>query len=339
MAPATTVAPAAVERDAPTLFTRHHRGRGLGTSLRCQTPNEWVDGSNQQVGGSNEWVDGSTHRVARSNDWVEGSTYWVAGSERTGRRVQRTGSRSKRAASRLYPLVGEPKRLGGGVYPLLRPFKRSSLAENRVVRRRPLLVRPAIRVVVERNRLARPPLGTGERLRMAVEREIRGAEDHRPVEDGQHLLLAAGHVPVPQLQMAAVLLLPILVQVDQQVQTAVQLEQRVPVEIHVDFQEAAGLDLVRPGPAVVRIGDQPFDAGERPQELEQRRRIHLIKKELDARPQGILVPVAELLLRGVVELAPGDLVRTREIVQNLLQDLVRKEVVQDDVGERPRVHV
>src|SRR3954453_6667419 len=85
------------------------------------------------------------------------------------------------------------------------------LPEDRVVRRRALLGRPAVGVVVERDRLAAPPRRAGERLRMAVVGEVRGAEDHRAVEHRQDLPLAAGHVAVPQLELPSILLPPVLV--------------------------------------------------------------------------------------------------------------------------------
>src|SRR6476469_10044629 len=55
-------------------------------------------------------------------------------------------------------------------YPSL-PVMLVGLLEDRVVRRRPLLLGPAVRVVVERDRLAAPPLRAGEGPGVAMERE------------------------------------------------------------------------------------------------------------------------------------------------------------------------
>src|SRR5688500_9352606 len=105
-----------------------------------------------------------------------------------------------------------------------------SLPEDRVVGSRPFIVRAAVAVVVEGDRLAAHPLRAGERLRVAVEGEVGGAEHHRPVVERQDLVLAALDVAVPEFEMPAVLLLPIAVQVDQEIEPAVEPQLGVPVE-------------------------------------------------------------------------------------------------------------
>jgi hypothetical protein len=171
---------------------------------------------------------------------------------------------------------------------------------------------------------------------MTVQGEIRGAEDDGAVEDGQDLPLAARHVAIPQLEMPPVLLLPVLVEVDEQVEPAIELQQGVPVEVHVHLEEAAGKDLMRPRAAVVGVRNEPFDPGQRLQEPQDGGGIHLVEEELQVGRQRRLVPVAELLLGGVVESPPIDLVRPGKLGKDRLQDLVRKQIVDHDVGERLR---
>ena len=174
---------------------------------------------------------------------------------------------------------------------------------------------------------------------MPVERDVRGAEHDRPVEDGRDPPLASGHRAGPQLEMAAILVLPRLVQVDEQVQAPVEVQQRVPVEVDVHLEEPAGHDLMRPRAAEVRIGDQPANPGERLEELQHRGRAHLVEEALEVGAQRRLVPVAELLLRRVVESLPLDLVGAGKLRQHGLQGLLGEEAVDDDVRKRPRGQV
>src|SRR5438132_1385708 len=97
---------------------------------------------------------------------------------------------------------------------------------------------------------------------MAVERRVGRGEDDRAVERREDALPWAARLRVPQLEVAAVLLAPILVQVGQHVRAAVELQLRMDVEVGVHLQEAARLDLVQSAAAEVGIGDQAADAGE-----------------------------------------------------------------------------
>src|SRR5437588_4674175 len=100
-------------------------------------------------------------------------------------------------------------------------------------------------------------------MRMPVIRRVARRKDHRAVENRENSLHAAAPVAVPQLEMAAVLLAPVLVEVDQHVEPPIQLQFGMDVEVGVDFEEAAGLDLMQAAAAEIWIGDQPIDARER----------------------------------------------------------------------------
>src|SRR3954452_11878744 len=97
--------------------------------------------------------------------------------------------------------------------PAALPVPLVGLAEDRIVRRRALRVGPAVRVVVERDRLAAPPRRAGERPRVAVVGEVGGAEHHSTVDHRQAFALAAGHPTVPQLEPPAVFLPPVLIEI------------------------------------------------------------------------------------------------------------------------------
>src|SRR2546421_2493813 len=135
-------------------------------------------------------------------------------------------------------------------------------AEQRPVRRRHLVRGPSVRVVVQREGLAAHSVRAGQRLRVSVVREIRGVEDDAPVEHGKDPLLAGLHIPTPELEVSAVLLLPIAIQVEQEVDPSIEIQAPVVIEIGVDLEEPPARDLVQPTPGEVRVSDEARDAGE-----------------------------------------------------------------------------
>src|SRR5688572_30985212 len=182
-----------------------------------------------------------------------------------------------------------------------------SLPEDRVVGTRPFIVRAAVAVVIEGDRLAAHALGTGERRRVAMKRMVGGAEHDGAVEDRQDPLLTAHHLAIPQLEMAAVFLLPIAVQIDQQIEPAVEAQFGMPIEIGVHLEKAAGQDLVWPGASVVGVRNEAVDPGQRLQELQNRHRVHVQQEITQMLLERRRVAVAELLLGGIVESRPIDL--------------------------------
>src|SRR6202158_316034 len=216
------------------------------------------------------------------------------------------------------------------------PLRVVGFLEDRVVRRGACLFGPAVRVVVEGDGLAGHRLGTGKRRRMAVERGVGGVEDDRAIEERQHPLGAAAHVPVPELEVTAVLRQPVLVEVDDEVEAEGEGPSGMPVEVGVDLEEAAARDLVRSGAAEIGVGDQALDTGQLLQELEDRRGAHLEQKGAQGLAERFLVAVAELLLGGVVELHPMDRLRPRHLGEHRVEDVVGEEAVEHGVREGRR---
>src|SRR5947209_17669498 len=170
--------------------------------------------------------------------------------------------------------------------------------EERVVRRRALRLRPPRRVVVQRYRFPRHPLGCRKRMRMSVKRRIGRRKNHRAVENRQDLLAAGGLIALPKLQMSAVLVAPILVEIHEHVQAAIELQFRMNVEVGVNLQKSARLDLMQAAAAEVRIGDQSLDAGERLQPQQHLERVHVVQKVANGFRDGAgLVMEAEFLFR------------------------------------------
>src|SRR5260370_42137876 len=96
------------------------------------------------------------------------------------------------------------------------------VAKDRVMWRCPLVLRASGGVVVERDGLAGNAGRGAERLGVAMERELARREDHGADEEGRDLLYPTRHRGVPQLEMAAVVVAPVPVELDQHVETAVR---------------------------------------------------------------------------------------------------------------------
>ena len=85
----------------------------------------------------------------------------------------------------------------------------------------------------------------------------------RPVENRLDASHGPRHRRVPQFELTAPLRPPVVIQVHEYVDSAVEAEVRVLVEVGVNVEVAAGHDLVQAAAAVVRVGDQWLvDSGE-----------------------------------------------------------------------------
>ena len=154
--------------------------------------------------------------------------------------------------------------------------------------RGPILGRPDHRVlldteVVEGEGSPRHPFGTGHRLGVAVERRGVRGEDQDPVGDGTDLLDAPLHVGTPQLEITAVLGLPILVEVEQEVgPTLPGAVVGMDGEVGMDIEEPAPGRLVETSSFEGGIGDEIVDAQKVADEGHEARGVEL----LEDRPQG-----------------------------------------------------
>ena len=94
---------------------------------------------------------------------------------------------------------------------------------------------------------------------MSVKRPIQRAEDDATVEQREHLLDALGHRSVPELEVPTVFFLPVFVHVQQKIDSPIQLQRRMHVEVCVNLQKPFSLDLMESAPHKIGIGDQAFD--------------------------------------------------------------------------------
>src|SRR5713226_401565 len=135
--------------------------------------------------------------------------------------------------------------------------------------------------------------------------------------------------------MAAVLLFPILVQVNQHVEPAVELQLRMDVEVGVDLEKPARLDLMQPPTTKVGIRDQPLDSGERFEPQQRLEGVQIVEKIANCfRERASLVRVSELLFLRIVELHPLHGPRVGKVAQDRFEDVRVEESVQDNVRKR-----
>src|SRR5207245_4911863 len=93
--------------------------------------------------------------------------------------------------------------------------------------------------VVEGDRFSGHAFRARESLRVPVERPVRDVEDDGPVVNRRDLPHASGHVGRPELQVTAVLVLPVTVQIYQDVQPSIQRKRAMAAEFCVDPKLAA----------------------------------------------------------------------------------------------------
>src|SRR5579862_3616210 len=147
----------------------------------------------------------------------------------------------------------------------------------------------SIAEVIEGDRTPPYPLRAGQRFRMAVVRKGRCREDGASVEDRQNLLLATGNVLVPELEVTAVFLFPILVQIQEEVQTPVETVCGVVREVDVDAQFSAALDAVEATSHELRVGDQFRNIRQLFQEAQKRSRVQLMNQPADFRRHAVFI--------------------------------------------------
>src|SRR5574338_721641 len=244
------------------------------------------------------------------------------------------GVEHDRGSEPLEHLSAAPRQSASGVIAVV-----PAGLEERAVRASSLLLGSLARVVVQRQRAPGAPLRAAQRYRMPVIRLRRRAEDHATVEDRQNALRASLHLAVPELEVTSVLLAPIRVQVQQQVEATVQTQPPVPVEVGVDLEKAVALDLMQTAADEVRVGNHAVDAGEPLEEFAYRRRIEL-REHVPRRAAHLGLGVRRELGFGTgPESLPIDVPRRGKFLEHLVEDLGRHELVDDGVRKRAGVRV
>ena len=94
-----------------------------------------------------------------------------------------------------------------------------------------------------------------------MERVRPGRETDHAVVGGREFPDLSGHFLVPDLETAAPVLLPVVVEIDQHVQPPFHQHRLVHVEIRMDVEMPAVQRPVNTGPGEIGIRDQSLDAG------------------------------------------------------------------------------
>src|SRR5271154_6708065 len=124
------------------------------------------------------------------------------------------------------------------------------------------VVIPRGSVIVEGDGAPRSARRMINRLRISVEGRGGSVEYDAAVKGRDHARAALSHRAIPDLEASTVFLFPIAIEVDQHVDPAFKVHDRVVIEIRVNTQMAAVRNLVESRAKEVRIGNQPFYARE-----------------------------------------------------------------------------
>jgi hypothetical protein len=123
--------------------------------------------------------------------------------------------------------------------------------------------------------------------------------------------------------MATVLFLPVLVEVNQNVDAAVEIELGVVVEIGVNAELSTRLDLVEASADKVGIGDHALDTGEHFEKLEHGTAVQEEENIAVALRQPFDAIESQLLFIGIIKLLPLQFFRLGKISQCCLGSLYR----------------
>src|SRR4029078_3110778 len=110
----------------------------------------------------------------------------------------------------------------------------------------------------------------------AVEGEIGRVEDHAAVEGGIDAPHALRHRGIPELELAAPCGLPVPGEVEDEIEPRVEAEPGVVVEVGMDPQASARLEVPQ-APRDVRIGQEALAARELLQELQEDARVEVME--------------------------------------------------------------
>src|SRR5580704_16981274 len=100
--------------------------------------------------------------------------------------------------------------------------------------------------------------------------------------------------------MPPVALLPMLIEIKQQIDPSVQLEVGMPVKVGMDLQKTPARYLMQTPAADIRVGNQSHDAGERAQVFQKRLRVQVVDQVPGDGPEPVLSPRRKLQLLRII---------------------------------------
>ena len=171
---------------------------------------------------------------------------------------------------------------------------------------------------------------------MAVEAVQVSTEDDRAAKERTHSLGALAHVLFPQLELPAVVIVPLLVEIDQQVQTTLDLQLFVDIKVGVDAQVAAALGLVKTAALEIRVRNKAFDAGHLLEEAKEGLAVQL-SEQVSHEPRRNLMWLELIFKPLLIPIEVLFVFVRREIGKDRLQYLAFEEIIDHDVRKRLRV--
>src|SRR5438067_10805220 len=95
------------------------------------------------------------------------------------------------------------------------------------------------------------------------------------------------------------------------------------VEVGVDLQKSAWLDLMQAATTEVRIGNQPLDTRHGFEPQQHLERVHRIQKVADCvRDRALQMGIAEFFLEGIVEVSPLHCVGSWKLPKDAIENSV-----------------
>ncbi len=94
-----------------------------------------------------------------------------------------------------------------------------------------------------------------------MERVVVREEDDAPSKNWENAIGTLSHLFIPELQVASVLFLPVVVEVDENIEAAVDLQEVVLVKVRMDLEKAPPPDLVEAAPLKIGVRDDACDPG------------------------------------------------------------------------------
>lgn len=110
----------------------------------------------------------------------------------------------------------------------------------------------------------------------------------------------------------------------------------MPVEVGMNLEAPAALDLVKAAAFEMRVGDKSVDAGQALKEADECSPVELVEEVAREGWHPRLIEQREFLAVLVLELTPDWVIRPGELIEDTLQHFRGKQIVDDCVRERFR---
>jgi hypothetical protein len=187
--------------------------------------------------------------------------------------------------------------------------------------------------IVKRQRLATITLRTGQSIGMTVVAKIRGIEDDHTIKNRHDSLFTMLHVRIPQFKVTLIVFFSIAIQVQQKVDTSIQLQPLVPVEIDVNVEMTTWHNLVQAATVQMRIRDNAFDAREGFEKINKSRGVQLGDKLPRYVAHRNITFARQFFLMSALKTNPVSIFRAWKPRKNILQEGFRKKIVQHNMGK------